>query len=236
HYYAYGADVFQSGLLVKYFAPASLSVARSISGENRKVLIESNHPFVLQRQYSMPDPEHWLFNEGDEVCILPKETDASSSGLSRRGVIRSVFQGYCEVDVALGGGTTEVMPVLTSLLLKNVAPGDYVNVLVGRHAELFGLVGEKSGRTLGLIPDDSYTVSVWVDINSVAKTNSKTSLVYTGAPLKDIKVVIVNSDFHKQLTGSIKRMWADGHGSVRVLVYVPTSDCSIELDYTQVIE
>ncbi|KAJ3816587.1 hypothetical protein F5880DRAFT_1512532 [Lentinula raphanica] len=108
-YYTYGSEVYQLGLVMMLFAPASLSVARTISGENRKILIESTHPFVLERQHSMPVPEHWSFSEGDEVRVSPDAADYPDS--SRHGVVVAVLHRSCEVEIDLDGGLKELIVV-----------------------------------------------------------------------------------------------------------------------------
>ncbi|KAJ3738650.1 hypothetical protein EV360DRAFT_90525 [Lentinula raphanica] len=162
-YYVDGHQVFQSGLIMMYLSPASLSVARGISGQIRSLLIQSENPFVLERRHSMPIPEHWKFNEGDEVLIFDEEF----TGSSPCGLVRSVLNGSCEVEHELDGSVKDLVIVRMDKLVKSVAPGDYVKVLVGIHAELSGIVGEKNGRVLGLIPDNSYNICVWVDANSI---------------------------------------------------------------------
>ncbi|KAJ3765049.1 hypothetical protein FB446DRAFT_655790 [Lentinula raphanica] len=235
-YYTYGNEVFQSGLIFKFCTPASLSVARGISGQNRKLLIESRNAYVLARQHSMPIPEHWRFDEGDEVAILVEQWDIGSIGSTLYGLVKLVLDRSCEVEVTLDHSTKEIRNVGMEMLLKNVSPGDYVEVLAGAHAKLCGLIGEKNGRVIGLIPDNAYSVTVWVDVNSVGKADPPGYIAQSRSAWMDLQVIITNADLHQRLEGRIKRIWPDGHGSVRILVYVPTSDCSIELDYTQVVE
>ncbi|KAJ3764689.1 hypothetical protein FB446DRAFT_795847 [Lentinula raphanica] len=234
-YYTYRNKAYQSGLILMYLSAASLSVARGISGQNRNLLIESEHPFVLERRHGLPIPEHWQFNEGDEVLILEEETqDSRLPSASHYGLVTSVLEGNCEVEHELNGSVKELIVVRMDMV-KNITPGDYVKVLAGIHAELSGLVGEKSGRVIGLIPDNSYTVNVWVDVNSVGKATPPSSIAQSRSPFTDIEVLIMNADFHNRLVGRIKRVWPDGHGSICILVYIPSSDCSVELDYTQVV-
>ncbi|KAJ3713042.1 hypothetical protein C8R42DRAFT_727377 [Lentinula raphanica] len=233
-YYTYGSEVYQSGLIMLLFAPASLAVAHTISGENHRLFIESKHAFVLERRHSIPVPEHWSFHEGDEVRVISEAPH--HSGPLRYGLVRSVLRRCCEVEFVVDGGFKELIAIPMNLLVKEVTPGDYVKVVAGIHDELCGLVGEKNGRVVGIIPDNSYTVSVWVDANSVVKSNQIIPLSHRKSLWMDLKVVVTNADFNKQLKGIIKRVWADGHGLIRILVYVPTSDCSFELDYTQVVE
>ncbi|KAJ3729816.1 hypothetical protein C8R42DRAFT_637961 [Lentinula raphanica] len=232
-YFLWDNNTFQSGLLVDYFPPAFLSVANSISSANRELLFKSGHPRILERQYSLPIPDSWLFQEGEMVHILDDGSDAIST--STNGVIRAVLPNSCEVEIELDIHTKEVTVLPMARLVKKFVPGDYVKVVAGPFADTTGLVGEKSGRVLGLILDNAHTVASWVDVNLVVLTTSITSLAVQNTPLKDIEVLVMRSDIHSRTQGRIKRAWSNGHGSVRLVVYLSLSDCSIELDYTQVV-
>ncbi|KAJ3709489.1 hypothetical protein C8R42DRAFT_641630 [Lentinula raphanica] len=200
--------------------------------DNRRLFIESKHPFVLQRLSSMPTPELWHFEEGESVSIVGEELDLH--GEIARGIIIEVFIGECEVETNVG----ETVVVHMDHLVKRFVPGDYVKVMKGTHTDTKGLVGERDGRVLGLIPDSSHSVSIWVDVNSVTAAVSDSSLPMptNNFPWKDLKVRRIDHDFYAQIEGVIKRAWPDGHGSARILMYIPSHDCSFELDYTQVAE
>ncbi|KAJ3728661.1 hypothetical protein C8R42DRAFT_638389 [Lentinula raphanica] len=231
-YFKYNNQFFESGLMIEYFSPAMLSVAPDISWDNRRLFIESKHPFVLQRLSSMPTPELWHFEEGESVSIVGEELDLH--GEIARGIIIEVFIGECEVETNVG----ETVVVHMDHLVKRFVPGDYVKVMKGTHTDTKGLVGERDGRVLGLIPDSSHSVSIWVDVNSVTAAVSDSSLPMptNNFPWKDLKVRRIDHDFYAQIEGVIKRAWPDGHGSARILMYIPSHDCSFELDYTQVAE
>ncbi|KAJ3819783.1 hypothetical protein F5880DRAFT_1489137 [Lentinula raphanica] len=232
-YFVYDNQCFEYGLLAAYFSPAMLSVAPDISWENRRLFIESKHPFVAERLTSLPMPELWHFDVGEFVSIVGEEPDLH--GEIAKGVIRVVYHGACEVDTEVG----ETVVVEKDHLVKTFVPGDYVKVLKGPHADTNGLVGERAGRVLGLIRDFSHSVTVWVDINSVTSAIADSSLpipTTNESPWKDLKVRIIDLNFYAQMEGIIKRAWPDGHGSARILLYIPSNDCSFELDYTQVVE
>ncbi|KAJ3725302.1 hypothetical protein C8R42DRAFT_640187 [Lentinula raphanica] len=232
-YFIYVKQCFEYGLLAAYFSPAMLSVAPDISWDNRRRFIESKHPYVAERLDSMPMPELWHFDVGDAVSIVGEESDLH--GEIARGVIRNVLPRACEVDTQVG----ETVVVENDHLVKTFIPGDYVQVLKGPHANTKGLVGARDGRVLGLIRDFSHSVSVWVDVNSVTTATADSSLpipTTNESPWKDLKVRIVDLNFYAQTEGIIKWAWPDGHGSARILLYVPSNDCSFELDYTQVVE
>ncbi|KAJ3757304.1 hypothetical protein EV360DRAFT_71239 [Lentinula raphanica] len=233
-YFLWANWTFQSGLLVEYFAPASLSVANTISTTNKDLLLKSQHPMVLARRNSLPVPETWKFEEGEAVSVLDAATDLLAS--HGDGVIRTVVSQSCEVEIQLDNGIKQVEVIPMECLVKKHTPGDYVRVLGGPHAHTTGMVGERNGRVLGLILDNSHSVSLWVDINSVAAETSKTSLALTNTPWKDIEVIVTKFELGSLVKGNIKRAWPDGHGSVRLLVYVPSSHCSVELDYTEVVQ
>ncbi|KAJ3720691.1 hypothetical protein C8R42DRAFT_722382 [Lentinula raphanica] len=233
-YFLWANWTFQSGLLVEYFAPASLSVANTISTTNKDLLLKSQHPMVLARRNSLPVPETWKFEEGEAVSVLDAATDLLTS--HGDGVIRTVLSQSCEVEIQLDNGIKQVEVIPMECLVKKHTPGDYVRVLGGPHAHTTGMVGERNGRVLGLILDNSHSVSLWVDINSVAAETSKTSLALTNTPWKDIEVIVTKFELGSLVKGNIKRAWPDGHGSVRLLVYVPSSHCSVELDYTEVVQ
>ncbi|KAJ3714955.1 hypothetical protein C8R42DRAFT_725898 [Lentinula raphanica] len=233
-YFLWSNWTFQSGLLVDYFPPASLTVANTISTANRALLLESAHPNVLARQNSLPLPESWKFEEGEVVSVLDAATDLLTDHPD--GVIRAVLSQSCEVDIERDGGHMELEAIPMERLVKKHTPGDYVKVVGGYHAGTTGMVGERNGRVLGLIVDNSYSVNIWVDVNSVVSETSTTSLALTNTPWRDIEVVITKYELGSPMKGKIKRAWPDGHGSVRLLVYVPLSQCSVELDYTQVLQ
>ncbi|KAJ3833058.1 hypothetical protein F5878DRAFT_665993 [Lentinula raphanica] len=178
-------------------------------------------------------PELWHFDVGDSVSIAGEQLGLH--GEITRGIIREVYLRTCEVDTALG----ETVVVQNDRLVKTFIPGDYVKVLKGPHANTQGLVGERDGRVLGLIRDLSHSVSIWVDVNSVTAAIADSSFptpTMNESPWKDLKVRIVDLNFYAQTEGIVKRAWPDGHGSARILLYVPSNDCSFELDYTQVVE
>ncbi|KAJ3979051.1 hypothetical protein F5890DRAFT_1559268 [Lentinula detonsa] len=231
-YFKYQNQFFESGLLIEYFSPAMLSVAPDISWDNRRLFIASKHPLVLQRLNSMPMPELWHFEEGESVSIVGEELDLH--GEIARGTITRVSIEACEVDTDIG----ETIVVRMDHLVKRFIPGDYVKVMKGPHADMNGLIGERDGRVLGLIPDFAHSVSIWVDVNSVTAAISNSSLptLTNNFPWKDLKVRIIDHDFYAQIEGVITRAWPDGHGSARILMYIPSHDCSFELDYTQVAE
>ncbi|KAJ3816288.1 hypothetical protein F5880DRAFT_1512795, partial [Lentinula raphanica] len=231
-YFLWANWTFQSGLLVEYFAPASLSIANTISTTNRELLLKSQHPMVLARQNSLPVPETWKFEEGEVVSVLDAATDLASDS---DGIIRTVLSQSCEVEIQLDGiKQVDVIPM--ERIVKKHTPGDYVRVVAGPYAPTPGMVGERNGRVLGLILDNSHSVSLWVDINSVVAETSKTSLALTNTPWKDVEVIVTKFELGSLVKGNIKRAWPDGHGSVRLLVYVPSSHCSVELDYTEVVQ
>ncbi|KAJ3816529.1 hypothetical protein F5880DRAFT_1512582, partial [Lentinula raphanica] len=151
-YFKYKNQFFESGLLVDYISPAMLSVAPEISWDNRRLFVESKHPFVLERLSSMPMPELWHFEEGESVSIVGEELDLH--GESTRGVISQVSLRACEVTTNIG----ETIVVQKDHLVKTFSPGEYVKVVKGPHADTKGLIGERDGRVLGLIPDLSHSV------------------------------------------------------------------------------
>ncbi|KAJ3722682.1 hypothetical protein C8R42DRAFT_721038 [Lentinula raphanica] len=74
-----------------------------------------------------------------------------------------------------------------------------------------------------------------LDTKSIFPWCARTSTL-TNTPWKDIDVIVTKFELGSPVKGNIKRAWADGHGSVRLLVYVPSSHCSVELDYTEVVQ
>ncbi|KAJ3709420.1 hypothetical protein DFJ43DRAFT_966034, partial [Lentinula guzmanii] len=220
--FKYQNQFFKSGLLIEYFSPAMLSVAPDISWDNHRLFIASKHPLVLQRLNSMPMPELWHFEEGESVSIVGEELDLH--GEIARGIITRVSIGACEVDTDIG----ETIVVRMDHLVKRFIPGDYVKVMKGPHADMNGLIGERDGCVLGLIPDFAHSV--------VSIPNSSLPTLTNNFPWKDLKVRIIDHDFYAQIEGVITRAWPDGHGSARILMYIPSHDCSFELDYTQVAE
>ncbi|KAJ3710258.1 hypothetical protein C8R42DRAFT_729402 [Lentinula raphanica] len=164
-YFLWANWTFQSGLLVEYFAPASLSIANTISTTNKDLLLKSQHPMVLARQHSLPVPETWKFEEGEAVSVLDAATDLLASHSD--GVICTVLSQSCEVELQLDNGIKQVEVIPMECLVKKHTPGDYIRVVAGPHAHTTGMVGERNGRVLGVILDNSHSVSLWVDINSV---------------------------------------------------------------------
>ncbi|KAJ3817500.1 hypothetical protein F5880DRAFT_1452780, partial [Lentinula raphanica] len=150
-YFIYRQQTFEYGLLVTYFSPAMLGVASDISWDNRRVFIESKHPYVSERLTSMLMPEMWHFSIGDNISIVGEETDLH--GEIAKGVISEVFSRACEVDTDIG----ETVVVQMDHLVKRFIPGDYVKVLKGPHANMEGLVGERDGCVIGLIPEHSHS-------------------------------------------------------------------------------
>ncbi|KAJ3764509.1 hypothetical protein FB446DRAFT_608893, partial [Lentinula raphanica] len=195
---------FQSGLLMEYFSPASLSVANTISATNRALLLESAHPNVLARQNSLPMPEAWKFEEGELVSVLDEATDLLTDHPD--GVIRTVLSQSCEVEIQRDGNINELDVIPMERLVKKHTPGDYVKVVGGSHAGTTGMVGERNGRVVGLIPDNSQSVvrNIWVDVNSVVSETSMISLALTNTPWKDIEVLVTKYKFGSPMKGKIK--------------------------------
>ncbi|KAJ3825259.1 hypothetical protein F5880DRAFT_1611264 [Lentinula raphanica] len=225
---------FSHGLVIKHFVPKSVTPATSITSEVLSVFQESHHPLFMSAPALRPDL--WVFLPGEKVTA----TRISDSMTSRAavtnhsndmisGTVEVVTETGCEVDTEEG-----LVHIPFYSLRKVIVPGEYVKVLTGSDKDTTGLVAAVTPRFVGVIPDYSQITTSWYDCNTVGLTDSS-CLVQTNFPWKNVQVRIMGGLFSNH-TAIIKNVFPDGHGSLRLLLFVPSIHHSLQLDYTLVVE
>ncbi|KAJ3765741.1 hypothetical protein FB446DRAFT_654809 [Lentinula raphanica] len=213
---------FSHGLLLKYFTLKSLNTATTIPHELLHLYVKSEHPIF--RNAPLLRPDTWEFLPGDKIVST---YEGLRHGLS--GIVKTVTESGCEVETQDG---LYHVPMLQ--LRKVFAPGDYVRVLRGPESGTTWLVAAATSRLVGLIPDNGKAITCWLDTNTVALTDSS-RLVQLNFPWKNVEVRIVRGLFNNR-KALVKNVWPDGHGSLRLSIYIPTIYHSLEVDYTEVVE
>ncbi|KAJ3767146.1 hypothetical protein FB446DRAFT_652605 [Lentinula raphanica] len=216
---------FSYGLHLKYFTLKSLNTATTIPPELLQFFIKSEHPILKTTPLLLPDT--WEFLPGDRVSSTPHGLGGAVSG-----IVKTVTERGCEVETNDG-----LQHVPTLQLRKVFTPGDYVKVLRGPESGTTWLVAAVTSRLVGLIPDKAELETFqtrWLDTNTVSSTDSS-RLVQVDFPWKNVEVRITRGLFnnHKAV---IKNTFPDGHGSLRLLIYIPAIYHSLEVDYTEVVE
>jgi hypothetical protein len=135
---------FQDGLEVRTVhcqsvSPTSVSMPSTTFYEFQK----APHPDIMNATF--PCPSEWKFFEGERVvAIKPSE---------KRGIIKAMHARSVEVDLEAGEG---IMNVHWSNLRKNVAIGDFAEVISG------ALCGEK-GWVVEISGDESVRIAEWLE-------------------------------------------------------------------------
>ncbi|KAJ3979244.1 hypothetical protein F5890DRAFT_1558988 [Lentinula detonsa] len=214
---------FEYGLLVKRLNALKLKLTGHVKPELRKLFFESEHPVVRRRP--MPLPEFWKFETGDVVSIEDSEAI---------GTVETVLPSTCEVHTE----NTGLLSVPTWKLRKRIVPGDYIKVLAGEYVDQTG-----------------HEIAFSVDVNSVSRTTQGSPIGYD-FPWYNVQVRLSSRTVTERprlntqsanavsfwvrnweaCVGEVKNVWPDGKGSLRLLLYFSALDCSLEVDYTQVVE
>ncbi|KAJ3819358.1 hypothetical protein EV361DRAFT_796323 [Lentinula raphanica] len=213
---------FSHGLILKYFTSQSLRTATVIPPVLMHLFIKSEHPIFQTAPLLLPDT--WEFLPGDRVVSI-------SHGLGRAvsGIVKTVAEKGCEIETDDG-----FHHVPTLQLRKVFTPGDYVKVLQGPKTGSTWLVAAVTSRLIGLIPDYGKAITCWLDANTVTSTDSS-RLVQVDFPWKNVEVRITRGLFSNR-KAIVKNVCPDGHGSLRLLIYIPSIHHSLEVDYTEVVE
>ncbi|KAJ3717724.1 hypothetical protein C8R42DRAFT_741101 [Lentinula raphanica] len=213
---------FSHGLILKYFTSQSLRTATVIPPVLIHLFIKSKHPIFQTAPLLLPDT--WEFLPGDRVVSI-------SHGLGRAvsGIVKTVAEKGCEIETDDG---FHHVPMLQ--LRKVFTPGDYVKVLQGPKTGSTWLVAAVTSRLIGLIPDYGKAITCWLDANTVTSTDSS-RLVQVDFPWKNVEVRITRGLFSNR-KAIVKNVCPDGHGSLRLLIYIPSIYHSLEVDYTEVVE
>ncbi|KAJ3991268.1 hypothetical protein F5050DRAFT_1812734 [Lentinula boryana] len=214
---------FEYGLLVKRLNPLKLKLTGHVKPELRTLFFESEHLVVRQRP--MPLPEFWKFETGNVVSIEDSEAI---------GTVETVLPSTCEVHTE----NTGLLSVPTWKLHKRIVPGDYIKVLAGEYVDQTGLVGGKIGRSIGIIPNGTHEIAFSVDVNLVSRTTQGSPIGYD-FPWYNVQSPNAVSFWIQNwegCVGEVKNVWPDRKGSLQLLLYFGVLDCSLEVDYTQVVE
>lgn len=127
--FLFRGDRFEHGLIIKSYAPDSISMTVScMPFESFCLFLESRHPTLMAARSSFPKPVEWHFAEGDEVSILDNpDKPAFISTLRSDSVELSTEEG--------------IVCVPWLKVSKVIREGDFVEVTGGVHLGRTGWVG-----------------------------------------------------------------------------------------------
>ncbi|KAJ3710773.1 hypothetical protein DFJ43DRAFT_1162055 [Lentinula guzmanii] len=163
--------------LVKLRLPA-LELASSMTTSIRGLFLRSRHPFVLSFYplYAMPPPSDWVFQIGEEVCVVNPGIDAAhaeqlyGAPFGTEGTVQSVEDTHCKVCVSLTEApVSKIVCVPINALLKKIAVGDTVEIVGGEDRKLIKTVYDKSTPMIEYLPLRGHVGSVvelWQEGNS----------------------------------------------------------------------
>ncbi|KAJ3743816.1 hypothetical protein DFH05DRAFT_1526195 [Lentinula detonsa] len=163
--------------LVKLRLPA-LELASSMTTSIRGLFLRSRHPFVLSFYplYAMPPPSDWVFQIGEEVCVVNPGIDAAhaeqlyGAPFGTEGTVQSVEDTHCEVCVSLTEApVSKIVRMPINALLKKIAVGDTVEIVGGEDRKLIKTVYDKSTPMIEYLPLRGHVGSVvelWQEGNS----------------------------------------------------------------------
>lgn len=138
--YQFQSFIFQHGLLLKVFNPASLSTAVSIPSSLATLFILSGHPKVDPELF--PPPSEWQFRVGDCVFCIGEHD-------GKVGIIMEVIDGILEVELRDTQGQIVMIPSKGVLRKHNV--GDFVEVCGGPAQGRTGWIIGIEGSTLSCV-------------------------------------------------------------------------------------
>lgn len=139
--YVFENWTFEAGFLCKTFHLLSLEPAKIMPSELLPLFRQSTHPLI--RLSTMPIPAHWSFQAGEHVMVSNGVTMVS-------GIILETAvgdQGACLVDTDEGH---KLFPPFQ--LVKDVKPGDFVEIVAGEHAGKAGFVLSRNQAILAIAP------------------------------------------------------------------------------------
>ncbi|KAL0565333.1 hypothetical protein V5O48_016687, partial [Marasmius crinis-equi] len=153
-------QTFVDGLLLAEYPRSALKFATTTPPALEKLLASTQHPLV--RCCPLPHPEHWSFEDGEEVIWAERGSIAEN----RKGTFLClVVSGHgSEPQTALVSLPDGVFPAKTRELLKLLRLGDWVLLRKGKHWGRQGcVVGKRQTSIEVLLPDQKMFVSVHVN-------------------------------------------------------------------------
>ncbi|KAJ3792132.1 hypothetical protein GGU11DRAFT_803510 [Lentinula aff. detonsa] len=226
----YSHLTFEHGLIIKTFHSTNIVSASVIPSELISPFHESQHPLV--RHATMPIPTHWQFDIGEVVWVSdPTNPGLTLGKIHAMDTTRVLQQIQFEVDTD-GYGIRSYSPFD---LFKVVQPGDYVSIVVGEQAGKTGFVVSRN-ETLLTIAHGRFTVDpdIWAHVNSV-KVMSSPIEATTTQPWIDVGVRLQSGPY-ASLDAIVKQVCPDGRGSLRLAVYAPVIQRTLDVDLFNVIE
>jgi ribosomal protein L24 len=143
--YTYKSWIFEDGLILKQFHNFSLESARSMPSELLSLFCESSYPLP---RASMPLPESWHFEPGDKVSVsLPDNTGSFQATISE--IPPNWVAAQRRYIVETDEGLHSYSPFF---FLKDIRPGDFVEILAGEHTGKAGYVVARNEALLNIAP------------------------------------------------------------------------------------
>ncbi|KAL0563714.1 hypothetical protein V5O48_018349 [Marasmius crinis-equi] len=244
--YRYHNQVFVGGLLLKSYKKRSLLPALSIPAHLEKPFSESSNPDISQ--FPMPQPQHWAFEEGEEVVYEPKVTREDEDPIRYDTPLR-----YKSLNVFKRGRDPQTATLETTLsskyieysapvraITKRVRLHDRVLVLTGAHRGMSGMVTAVRNyhvKVLAMRVGETPT-SIATHINSVKVISSGEDVGEVKVPWRGALVKITRGRFADRVgvVETVDRV--EGKFGRRILLglWIPAMNQTIYVDYNFVVE
>ncbi|KAL0566501.1 hypothetical protein V5O48_015511 [Marasmius crinis-equi] len=223
--YQYNKQLFVGSLLLRSYKKRSLFPAVSIPAHLEQTFSRSSNPDVPQ--FPMPYPQHWIFEEGEEIVYEPKVTPEDEDPIRFDTPLRYKF-----LNVAKRGQDPQTVTLKTTLLSKYIKYSAHrgmsgmVTAVCNYHVQILAMrVGETPS-------------SIATHINSVKVISSGEDVGKVKIPWLNALVKVIKGEF-ADCVGIVETVdRVEGKPGRRIILglWIPAMCRSIYTDYNNVVE
>ncbi|KAL0564968.1 hypothetical protein V5O48_017068, partial [Marasmius crinis-equi] len=192
--YRYNNQIFVGGLLLKSYKKRSLAPAVSIPAHLELLFSRSSNPDVSQ--FPMPHPQHWVFEEGEEILYEPKVTPEHEDPIKWDTPLR-----FKCLNISKRGRNPQTVSLHTTLsskyieysapvraITKRVRLRDHVLILAGAHRGMSGMVTAIRSQHVQIL-----AMSVGETPSTIATHVNATRVISPGGHVGEVKIPWLNA-------------------------------------------